>query len=82
MISLLSRLKAKACQCELAATCECGKPVDCTDRIILYMLVAGLRELETQEDLLSLDNLTLEAAESEAFVMEAAKFSQSEIVKK
>ena len=54
--------------------------MDYTDQIILYMmLVAGLKDIETQEDLLSLDDLNLETAATKAVAKEAAKFSQSEM---
>ena len=43
------------------------------------MLVAGRSDLERQEDLLSLDALTLENAETKAVAKESAEFSQSEM---
>ena len=59
--------------------CGCRKSVDYTDQITLFILVAGLNDLETQEDLLSLYDLTLDTSESKAIAKEAAKFSQSEM---
>ena len=47
---------------------------------MLYMLVAGMTDLEIQEELLTKENLTLEEAEKEAMAKESAKFSQSEIM--
>ena len=43
----LSRLKAKARQCELAASCESGKSMEYTDHIVLYMLMAGLNDIDS-----------------------------------
>ena len=79
LLSFLPWLQAEACQCELAARCEYGKSVDYTDQIIFYMLVAGLKDIETKEDLLSLDDLNLETAATKAVAEEAAMFSQSEM---
>ena len=79
LVSFISRLKAKARQCQLSTPCVCGKSVDYTDQITLYMLVAGISDLEIQEDLLAVDTLTLEDAEKKAISKEAAKYSQSEM---
>ena len=49
-----------------------GKLVVYTDMITIHMLVASLNDLVCQEDLLSLDNLALETAESKAFAKEVA----------
>ena len=74
----LSRLKAKARQCDLSTSCECGKFVDYTDQLNLYMLVADFNDLETEEDLLSLDSLTLDTDETNSVAKESSKFSQCE----
>ena len=58
ILSFLSRLKAKARQCELSSKCSCGLSVDYTDHITLYMLVTGINDQEIQEDLLAIDKLT------------------------
>ena len=79
ILNFISRLKAKARQCSLQTKCSCGESVDYTDQITLYMLVAGMTDLEIQEELLTKDNLTLADAEKEAITKESAKFSQSEM---
>ena len=79
ILNFISRLKAKARQCSLHMNCSCGESVDYTDQITLYMLVAGMTDSEIQEELLTVDNLTLEDAEKKAVSIESAKFSQSEM---
>ena len=79
ILSFLSRLKAKARQCALALDCTCGLSVDFTDQITLYMLVAGISDQGFQEDLLTVDTLTLADAENKAVAKESVKFSQSEM---
>ena len=77
ILNYISRVKAKARQCDLTMPCTCGKSVDFKDNITLYMLVAGVRDPEIQEDLLTVDEISLEAAEKKAIAKESAKFSQS-----
>ena len=76
MQSFLSPVKAKARHYELAASCGCGRSVDYTDQITIFILVASLSDLEIQENLLSLDDLTFDAAETKAVAKEAVKFNQ------
>ena len=77
ILNYISRIKAKARQCDLAMPCICGKSVDFKDNITLYMLVAGVNDPEIQEDLLTEEDLSLETAEKKAIAKESAKFSQS-----
>ena len=77
IINFVSRVKAKARQCDLAMSCACGRSVDFKDNFTLYMLVAGVSDPEIQEDLLTEDNLTLVRAEQKAIAKESAKYSQS-----
>ena len=77
ILNYISRVKAKARQCDLAMPCICGKSVDFKDNITLYMLVAGVNDPEIQEDLLTEEDLSLETAEKKAIAKESAKFSQS-----
>ena len=79
IVNFLSRVKAKARQCELNIACSCGQRCDYTDNIALYMLIAGLSDPEIQEELLVIEDITLEKAEQKAVTKEAAKCSQSEM---
>ena len=76
ILNYISRVKAKARQCDLAMPCTCGKSVGFKDNITLYMLVADVNDHEIQEDLLTEDELSLETAEKKAIAKESAKFSQ------
>ena len=77
ILNFISRVKVKAQQCDLSIKCTCGKAVNFKDNFTLYMLVSGLNDSEIQEDLLTEEELTLEAAEKHAIAKEAAKYSQS-----
>ena len=77
ILNFISRVKAKARQCDLSIKCTCGKAVDFKDNFTLYMLVAGVNDSEIQEDLLTEEELTLEAAEKRAILKESLKYSQS-----
>ena len=77
ILNFISRVKAKARQCDLSIKCMCGRAVDFKDNFTLYMLVAGVNDSEIQEDLLTEEDLTLEAAEKRAIAKESAKYSQS-----
>ena len=79
IINFVSRVKAKARQCNLKLQCTCGQECDYTNDIILYMLIAGLNDQEIQEELLTLEDITMEKAELKAIAKEAAKYSQSEM---
>ena len=68
ILNFISRLKAKARQCSFHTQCSCGEPVDYTDQITLYMLVAGMTDSEIQEELLTVDNLTLEDAKRRQYL--------------
>ena len=80
ILNFISRVKAKARQCDLSVNCECGKTVDFKDNLILYMLVLGVGDQEIQEYLLTKEGLTLDEAEKKAIDKESAKFSQSGLV--
>ena len=77
ILNFISRVKAKARQCDLSIKCKCGTAVDFKDNFTLYMLVSGLNDSEIQEDLLTEEDLTLEGAEKRAIAKESAKYSQS-----
>ena len=79
IVNFLSRVKAKARLCELNIARSCGQRCDYTDNITLYMLIAGLSNPEIQEELLVIEDITLEKAEQKAVTKEAAKYSQSEM---
>ena len=77
ILNFISRVKAKARQCDLSIKCMCGKAVDFKDNFTLYMLVAEVNDSEIQKDLLTEEDLTLEAAEKRAIAKESAQYSQS-----
>ena len=58
--SYLSRLKGVASRCDFFADCECGKKVSYNDKVIRFKLIAGLVDLEIKEDILSMNDETLE----------------------
>ena len=75
IVNFVSRVKAKARQCEINITCSCGRKCDYTDQITLHTLIAGLPNPEIQEELLVIDVMTLEEAEQRAITKESAKYS-------
>ena len=79
IVKFVSRVRAKARHCTFKLACKCGENVDYTDEITLYMLIAGLSDPEIQEELLNIEEITLEKAEKKAMAKEAAKYSQSEM---
>ena len=80
ILAFLAQLKSKGRHCQLSKRCECGKEVDYTEEVVLFRLVAGVSDLELQEDLLKVENLNLEEAEKLAVAKESAKSSQAEMV--
>ena len=79
IVNFVSRVKAKARKCEMSITCSFGRKCDYTDQITLYLLIAGLSDPEIQEELLVIDDITLDKAEQKAVTKESAKYSQSKI---
>ena len=78
-LNFISRVKEKARQCDLSIKCMCGKAVDFKDNFSLYMLVAGVNDSEIQEDSLTEEDLTLEAAEKQAIAKESVEYSHSRL---
>ena len=77
VLNFIARLRTAARQCNLTAKWACGKNDDFTDLIVLYKLVAGVSDMELQEEFLTEADLTLESAEKLAVAKESAKFSQA-----
>ena len=77
VLNYISQLKAVSRHCNFKVKCECGKDADFTDSIILYKLVAGVSDLELQEELLIKSDLILTSAETLAMAKESANFSQA-----
>ena len=48
--------------------------------IVLFRLVVGVADSELQEDLLTIENLTLFEAEKQCIAKESAKSSQAKII--
>ena len=63
ILAFLAQLKSKGRHCQLYKKCECGKEVDYTEEVVLFRLVAGVSDLELQEDLLKIEDLNLQEAE-------------------
>ena len=77
ILNYIAQLRAAARQCDFKLKCGCGKDNDFTESIILYKLVAGVSDMELQEELLTKADLTLATAEKLAVAKESAKFSQA-----
>ena len=77
ILNYIAQLRAAARQCDFKLKCDCGKDNDFTESIILYKLVAGVSDMELQEELLTKADLTLSVAEKLAVAKESAKFSQA-----
>ena len=77
ILNYIAQLRAAARQCDFKIKCECGKDNDFTESIIFYKLVAGVSDMELQEELLTKADLNLAAAEKLAVAKESAKFSQA-----
>ena len=77
ILNYIAQLRAAARQCDFKLKCPCGKDNDFTESIILYKLVAGVSDMELQEELLKKADLTLAVAEKLAVAKESAKFSQA-----
>ena len=80
ILGFLSQLKSKARHCQLSKTCKCGRVVYYTDEMVLFRLVAGVSDPELQEDLLKVENLSLNDAEKLSIAKESAKNSQAEMI--
>ena len=84
VLNYIAQLKAAARHCNFKVKCKCTtivkyKCIDFTDHMVLYMLVAGVNDMELQEELLTEVDLTLELAEKKAVAKESAKYSQAAI---
>jgi hypothetical protein len=77
ILNFIAQLKAAARLCDFKTKCECGNDVDFTDILVLYKIVAGVSDMELQEDLLTKADLTLTKAEKMAVAKESARFSQA-----
>ena len=77
ILNYIAQLRAAARQCDFKIKCDCGKDNDFTESIIFYKLVAGVSDMELQEELLTKADLNLAAAEKLAVAKESAKFSQA-----
>ena len=64
---------------QFSSECACRRNNDFTDLIMLYKLMAGVSDMELQEDFLTEAELTLESAEKLAVAKESAQFSQAAI---
>jgi hypothetical protein len=76
VLNFIAQLKAAARLCEFTTKCVCGEDTDFTDNLVLYKLVAGVSDMELQEELLKKTYLTLAEAEKMAVAKESVKFSQ------
>ena len=77
VLNVIAQLKAAARLCDFKTKCECGKEVDFADILVLYKLVAGVSDMELQEEMMIKPDLTLAEAEKMAVLKESAKFSQA-----
>jgi hypothetical protein len=62
ILNFIAQLKAAARLCDFKTKCECGKDVDFTDILVLYKLLAGMFDIELQEEILIKSDLTLTEA--------------------
>ena len=73
-----AKLRSAARRCKFEVKCQCEQNVSYEDHMVLYQLLAGLSDGETQEDLLAITEppLTLTTAEKYASDKEMAKRSR------
>ena len=63
--SFLAKLKSKAKQCDMKLTCSnlsCKTVNSYRDAVILSLFINGINDLELQQDLLAVQNITLDKA--------------------
>lgn len=77
--TFLAQVKSTARHCMFKVKCTCELNVDYTDQMVLHQLLVGLYDNEVQEDLLAIDNITLDKAIKLVTDREAAKRSQGTI---
>ena len=77
--SFLAKLKSKARQCDMKLTCSnlsCKTVNSYRDAVILILFINGINDLELQQDLLAVQNITLDKAITLAVARETAMRSQ------
>ena len=76
--SFLAALKMKGRQCNLKIACsklDCDEMVDYSEEVIRNLFIMGLTDVELQQDIMVVDNLTLDKAVKMAEAKETAKKS-------
>ena len=76
--NFLAALKMKARQCSMKVKCSrlnCTEMVDYSTEIIKNHFIMGLSDIELQQDIMAVENLTLETAVNMAVARETAKRS-------
>ena len=76
--SFLAALKMKERQCNLRIKCSalgCEEMVDYSEEVIRNLFIMGLSEVELQQDIMVVDDLTLDKAVKMAEAKETAKKS-------
>ena len=76
--SFLAALKMKGRQCDLKIKCSksgCGEMVDYSEEVIRNLFIMGLSDVELQQDIMVVDDLTLDTAVKMAVAKETAKKS-------
>ena len=76
--SFLAALKMKERQCDMKVKCtktECEEMIDYSTEIIKNHFIMGLADVELQQDIMVVDNLTLDTAVKMAVAKETAKRS-------
>ena len=56
----LSRLRGVASRCNFEVACTCGKTVSYSDQVTRFKLIAGLYDTDIKEDILSVEDKTLD----------------------
>ena len=75
----LSRLKGVASRCEFTTLCTCNEEVSYSDHIVRYKLVSGLVDEEIKEDMLGLENKSLDDTVKAVEAKESAKRARTRL---
>ena len=76
--NFLAALKMKGRQCNLRIKCSkvgCGEMVDYSEEVVRNLFIMGLSDIDLQQDLMVVDDLTLDKAVKMAVAKETAKKS-------